>query len=108
MYKGIGQTMENQTTTTLQAVNVALIAYRPRGKKHPEQYMAKVGGRFVPVTPASARLVLDMSRNRENYLSAGLTRHPWRIGIADDGGRKWWGYEFLPNDLGRYLVEETQ
>lgn len=101
--------MESETKApTAESPSVERIAYRPQGRLHPEQWKALVNGRFVDVTPASARLVLDLARDMTDYKIAALTRHPWRIGIPDDGGRKWWGYDLRPNSLAAHLVEVTQ
>jgi len=98
---------ETEAPTAESSANVERIAYRPQGKRHPEQWKALVDGRFIDVTPASARLVLDLARDLTDYKYAGLVRHPWRVGIPADDGRKWWGYEFTHNDFGKYLVEVT-
>jgi hypothetical protein len=90
-------------------VSVERIVYRPAGRRHPEEWRAMVNGRCVTVTAASARMVIDLARNPNDYRYAGLTRHPWEVQMPDDGGRKWWGYKFTPNnDFGRYLVEVQQ
>ncbi len=87
--------------------NIVRVVYRPAGRRNPEQWKA-VGedGRKVDVTPASARLVISLARDSGLY--RGLDRHPWAVQMPDDGGRKWWAYQFDTNDFGRYLVEAPQ
>ncbi|MBK8987335.1 MAG: hypothetical protein IPM39_14875 [Chloroflexi bacterium] len=104
----VAQNDDLVTTSAEFPASVECIAYRPAGKRHPEQWRAKVDGRYIPITPASARLVIDLARDVTDYKYAGLARSAWRIGIPGDGGRRWWGYEFTDNDFGRFLVEAPQ
>lgn len=92
------------TTSPQSPASIESIAYRPKGRRHPEQWKAKVNGRYVDVTPASARMIIDLARDFTDYKSAGLRRG----GEPNDGGRKWWHYDFTPNDFYRYLVEAQQ
>jgi hypothetical protein len=98
----VAQDEANVTTFPDPLTSVASIAYRPRGRRHPEQYKALLDGRYVDVTAASARMVIDLARDFSDYRYGGLRRG----GEANDGGRRWWHYDFTPNnDFARFLVE---
>jgi len=88
--------------TAVPAASVERIAYRPKGRQHPEQWLAKVGGDYTAVTPASAQLVIDLGRASQSE-QFGLRRRG-----AVDGGRKWWIWEFGPNEFASHLAQVLQ
>lgn len=97
------------TTSPQSPASVERIAYRPKGRFHPEQWMATIDGRRHNVTPASARLVLDLARDMRTAGDEYRTVYRLQRWGATDGGRKWWVYEFSgSNELAQHLVEVQQ
>jgi len=101
--------MQEKIVSQTPAVNTAVpearverIAYRPKGRLHPEQWLAKVGDSYTAVTPASAKLVIDMGR------ASGSKRYGLLRRSATDGGRKWWIWEFGPNEFASHLAQVVQ
>lgn len=105
----MSKSIVNQTPAVvndLSESNVERIAYRPKGRIHPEQWVATVDGRRCDVTPASARLVLDVARDMRMAGDEYRQMYQLRRWPATDGGRAWWVYEFVGvNDLAAHLVE---
>jgi len=108
--KQIVTQMEPETKApTAESPSVERIAYRPQGRFHPEQWMATIDGRRHTVTPASARLVLDLARDMRTAGNEYRTVYRLQRWGATDGGRKWWVYEFSgSNGLAQHLVEVSQ
>ena len=103
MQESIVTQMDEDVTEMTPTASVERIYFRGKGRYHPEQYKALVNGRYVDVTPASARMVIDLARDYTDYKHNGLLRRD-----ARDGGRKWWIYTFLPNEFAQHLVEVPQ
>ena len=109
MNEGIVAQNGDIVTTLPESPSVERIAYRPQGRFHPEQWMATIDGRRCSVTPASARLVLDLARDMRTAGDEYRTVYQLQRWGATDGGRKWWVYEFSgSNGLAQHLVEVTQ
>lgn len=104
---------QNEATVTKppaeSPTNVERIAYRPKGRLHPEQWLATVNGQKHTVTPASARLVLDLARDMRTAGDEYRRVYQLQRWPAADGGRRWWVYEFTgSNELAAHLVEAPQ
>jgi len=105
-------TQNEATVTTPPAespTSIERIAYRPQGRLHPEQWLATINGQKHNVTPASARLVLDLARDMRTAGNEYRRVYQLQRWGATDGGRRWWVYEFTDaNELAAHLVEVAQ
>lgn len=96
--------LSNMVRDVPAAGSIDRIAYRPKGKNHPAQWRAVfANGRQMDVTAESADRVLWEAKCSGLY--DGLVRHPWAVRMDASGGRQWWAYKLLDNDLGHLLEE---
>ncbi|MCA9876112.1 MAG: hypothetical protein KC441_20715 [Anaerolineales bacterium] len=96
-------------TSPQQDASIERIAYRPKGRLHPEQWVATVDGQQREVTSGSARLVLDLARDMRTAGDEYRTVYQLQRWPAADGGRSWWVYKFTDcNELAAHLVEVAQ
>mgnify|MGYP001273143049 CR=1 FL=1 len=100
---------EPVVTTFPPFASIERIAYRPKGRLHPEQWVATVDGQQRDVTSGSARLVLDLARDMRTAGDEYRTVYQLQRWPAADGGRSWWVYKFTDcNELAAHLVEVAQ